>query len=300
MKLPALLPLAAAALVAIPAFGQAPGVPIEGGGPIEQNQEILKQAGELKAAGKLLNREKVFDLLKSPDKSEVEVIAPHTEKLSPQDVAVRARKGFVRIGWYYLCPRCDHWHLGLAGGYAVDRKGTVATCDHCVRTDREMREGYLVAVDDNEKVYAVNRVLASSEELDAALLQIEGSELEPLPLQDQIVPGDAAFLYSEPFGHAGYFSTGMVNRFYWKSGDAGDAMKLEDAARLRLNVTTDWAPGSSGAAVIDACGNAIGHVSRIETRGGEAKGKEASQTMITFREAVPARGVLLLLKSLKD
>ncbi len=38
---------------------------------------------------------------------------------------------------------------------------------------------------------------------------------------------------------------------------------MDELKSLRLNVSTDWAPGSSGAAVLDQCGNAIGHVSTI-------------------------------------
>jgi len=296
MKLPSLSLLAVAGLLVTPVFGQAPGVAIERGAEIERDQGILKIATELREAGKLLSREQVNEMLKKPEGCAIELPAPQTARLTPPEIAAKAKKGYVRIGWLYLCPRCDHWHLNLAGGYAIDSKGTVATCDHCVRSDREMREGYLIAVDDEEKVYPVKAVLAASEDMDVALLRVEGANFEPLALQDQIVPGDAAFLYSEPFGHAGYFSTGIVNRFYWNSGEPGDPMKLEDAKRLRLNVSTDWAPGSSGAAVMDAFGNAIGHVSRIETRGSEPKGKQPGQTMIAFREAVPARAVMLLAK----
>ena len=64
----------------------------------------------------------------------------------------------------------------------------------------------------------------------------------------------------------------------------------------------------SGSAVLDSRGNAIGHVSTIETLG-DADDDEAAEdgkqedkhpatppTMIAIHEAVPARGVMLLLK----
>lgn len=286
-------------LSATGAMAQAPGVAIERGAEIERDEGIMKIATELREAGKLASREQVKEMVEKPEGGAVDLPAPQTARLTPPEIAAKAKKGYVRIGWLYLCPRCDHWHLNLAGGYAIDGKGTVATCDHCVRGDLEMREGYLIAVDDEEKVYPVKGVLAASKDMDVALLRVEGGHFEPLALQDQIVPGDAAFLYSEPFGHAGYFSTGIVNRFYW-NGDAGDPMKLEDAKRLRVNVSTDWAPGSSGAAVLDASGNVIGHVSRIETRGAEGKGKQPGQTMIAFREAIPARAVMLLANPPKE
>ncbi|MGC4017362.1 MAG: serine protease [Luteolibacter sp.] len=279
----------------LPAFAQAPGVPVEPGMPLSNNPRIVQQAEALKDAGKLLSKEKVAELVEKPQAEPVELVPVRTQPMGGREVAALASKGFVRIGWFYLCPKCDHWHLNLAGGYVIDRKGAVATCHHCVRPDHEMREGYLIAVDAEEKVYAVTSVIAAEKDLDAAVLRIEGSSLEPLPLQDQVSPGDAAYLYSEPFGHLGYFSAGVVSRFYWKSGESGDPMKFEDAVRLRMNASTEWAPGSSGAALVDSCGNAIGHVSTISTLGNDSK-KAGGPTMITLHEAVPARGIQLLLK----
>lgn len=292
--------LAIAAAVISPLAAQSPGVPIEPGQPLTQNPAIVKLAEELKDQGKLLSAEKIAELAKAPVRQELALPAPRTQPLAPREVVALARKAFVRVGWFYLCPRCEHWHLNLAGGYAIDDKGAVATCDHCIRPGIEMREGYLIAVDDDEKVYAVSSVIAAQPELDAAIVKVEGGAFTPLPLQDQISPGDTAYLYSEPFGHLGYFSSGMVNRFYWKTDDKpGEESGEGDPRSVRMNVSTDWAPGSSGAAILDACGNAIGHVSTISPIGNPPEGNRRSggPTMITLHEAVPARGVKLLLEA---
>ena len=50
------------------------------------------------------------------------------------------------------------------------------------------------------------------------------------------------------------------------TGNAKIAEELKASSQkdhLRVNVSTDWAPGSSGSAVLDQCGNVIGHVSTI-------------------------------------
>lgn len=69
---------------------------------------------------------------------------------------------------------------------------------------------------------------------------------------------------------------------------------------FQQNVSTEWAPGSSGAAVIDECGNAIGHVSEISAHGektGQSGGtKAAGGTLIVFRNAVRAADVQALVK----
>jgi hypothetical protein len=311
-------PIAVALLVslatAFPACAQAPGVPIERGVPLTRDAKILKGAKALREGGKLLKRNEVTALLKAPRPERIDLPACSDRSLSPREIYRLARAAYVRLGWNYRCKRCDDWHLNLAGGYAIAAGGVVATCYHVVEPNDTMREGYLIAVTADGAVRPVSSVLAAHERMDAAIVRVDGADLAPLPLNDNAAPGDAAYLFSDPLKVRGYFSTGMVNRFYWSCSHDGDPATLDGAARLRLNVSTDWAPGSSGAAVLDACGNAIGHVTRIApmgksgTKSGEEKkdvgeGKSArkpssSGPLITLHVAVPARGVRLLARAL--
>jgi len=69
----------------------------------------------------------------------------------------------------------------------------------------------------------------------------------------------------------------------------------------RINVSTDWSFGSSGAAVLDESGNAIGQVSTISVEGGDESVNtsvtpEAASATIVFHEAVSARDVAALVK----
>jgi hypothetical protein len=193
-----------------------------------------------------------------------------------------------------------------------------------------MREGYLVALDADNHVLPATGVLARDPIMDVAIVRVAGGEkLCPLALNDHVAPGDPVYLYSDPMHVAGYFSTGMVNRFFWRMpGRHGDPGTLAGARMYRLHVSTDWAPGSSGAPVLDACGNVVGHVAvissfqkpsttsptpapRAATRPAkdDAKGDEqehqpqpiaapapagAGPTMMNLHEAVPARAVRLL------
>jgi hypothetical protein len=84
----------------------------------------------------------------------------------------------------------------------------------------------------------------------------------------------------------------MVNRFF--------ELRRRGKATPRMDVSTDWAPGSSGAAVLDQCGNAIGHVSEISSAGSRSRStnqtSRATSTMITFHYAARAADVLTLVK----
>ena len=214
MSLRLLAAILAAFVASLPARAQAPDVPIESSAPLMLSAALLEKAKALKEGGKLLNAEKIAELLKAPIAASVALPEPGTKPLAGREVADRARKAYLRLGWYYLCPRCDHWHLNLAAAYAISADGGAATCHHVVVPGKDMREGYLVAVDHAENVLAVTAVLAKSQTMDVAILHIDGGDFAPLPLNDQVAPGDAAFCFSDPLGQRGYLSRGIVNRFF--------------------------------------------------------------------------------------
>lgn len=308
------------------AFAQAPGVPIVTTKPGKADEPLLEKAKVLREAGKLLKAEDISALLKAPAPGPIQLPAVSTTPLRGRQVAERARKGYVQVGWYFLCKNCEHWHISLAGGYAI-AQDTVATCHHCVEpSNAQMREGYLVAADSEGNVMPVTSVLAKSKTMDCAILRVEGGSYAPLPLNADMAPGDPTYLYSEPLGQEGYFSTGIVNRFYYMANKSGSPGSADELKFLRVNVSTDWAPGSSGAAVLDECANVVGHVSTISpmSEGGtrtvmvpqpkkEGDTKEpparkqvvtdrfGGATLITLHEAVPAKGTLFLAhQSIKD
>ena len=290
-------------LAAVQAWAQAPGVPVPRQGRQENEiEENLLDAGKrVFDAGVAIKLKAVKNQLKRTS-CELNLPPVKTSKLTVREVFTQAQDSHWRIGWSYLCTKCDKWHVNLAGGYALTGDGVVATCFHVVQPDSTVRDGCLIAADEDGKVLAVTEVLAANRYSDTCLVRVAGTDFKPLSLNTNVFPGDPAFCYSDPLDHHGYFSTGIVNRFYQFPGRYSVNSTPESAfAPTRLNVSTDWAPGSSGSAVLDECGNVIGHVSTIAAVGEEevsAKTKTVVRgpTMIVFHEAVAARDVLLLIK----
>ena len=215
-----------------------------------------------------------------------------------------ARTAHLRVGWYYLCSKCGERHLNLAAGYAITGDGVVATCYHVAAPLDTMRNGFLVVADEDDNLFPVTEILAANRAKDVCLLRVAGGNFKPLPLQTEIFPGDRCVCFSDPLGERGYFSEGIVSRFLSpRAGRSGtnnsSATRAPREPVTRLDVTTDWAPGSSGAAVLDEFGNAIGHVTSIATLGehDSEKGRGAGQnpTLITIHEAVSAKDVLSLI-----
>jgi hypothetical protein len=99
------------------------------------------------------------------------------------------------------------------------------------------------------------------------------------------------------------FTSGIVNRL--TTVPHGSQQKPADR---RLNVGVDWAPGSSGAAVLDACGNAIGHVGSVTSlfaneskKTGDSKDAgNAPPPVMTLHIAIPASTVRALLEKPRE
>ena len=286
-------------------FAQAPDVPVYRQGRRQSDYEGSIRAGAraLYASGEVVKLVMVKEQLKRTS-CDLTLPKPRTTKLASKEICDRARGSHLRLGWYYLCNKCDDWHINLAGSYALTADGAVATCYHVVQPEREMREGCLLAADEGGQVLAVTEVLAANRYSDACIVRVAARDLKPLPLNTNIFPGDPAYCYSDPLDHRGYFSAGIVNRFYQFPGRRRINAPLSAAyAPTRVNVSTDWAPGSSGSAVLDEFGNALGHAATIgaiqEQDVDEQTGDPLppGPTMIVFHDAVSARDVLRLVGS---
>lgn len=257
---------------------------------------IIEKAKKLIDEKKLLSHDQVKTQLSQPQPKSIALKPARTEPMALEDVSATARKANLRVGYCYLCPRCDNWHLNLAGGYPI-ADDVVATCDHVVDTQTDMREGYLIVADHEGHVHPVTSVLARSIAMDAALIQCAGATFAPLALQAGARQGAAAYCYSTPMGQQGYFSDGIINRFFWNQKyTGGEKAQLDVARHLRVNFSTDWAPGSSGSAVVDQCGNVLGHVSQISSLSKD----RSSAAFVTLHTGIPAHGVKLLAEACQN
>jgi len=311
----------AAALSAVPpvaAVAQAPGVPVPDQsfeGLEREEHELSEKIAVLADADKLLPLAKVEALLAKPRPAALKLPAARTEARRAVDLYDDARKGFVRLGWCYLCPNCERWHTELACGYAITADGAIATCAHVIsKPEHPMREASLVAVDWQGNVHPVTDILQVHEGMDAAIVRVDAT-LQPLPLDDQTRPGMQAYCFSRPLDQRAFFSNGMVNRFYFDRHVGERSDRTTRLAAVRMDVDMPWAPGSSGAAILDVRGNVIGHVTEIrpmDERFGvppEALGIErpddpsrkvtaaelnGATILLTLHVAVPARGVMHL------
>lgn len=294
--------------------GQAPGVPIylEGRGA-RTNEELLEQAKKLQDESALLSMTQVAE--QSTRRScDITLPAANSKPLTARERWQRARQAHLRVGAYYLCSKCEHWHLNLAGGYAITAEGAVATCAHVLAPPANFKEGRFIAVNEDDVVLPVTSVLACNRATDSAIIRVKSAKpLTPLPLGFDVSPGDSVWCFSDPSGKRGFFSEGIVSRFVKRPfmrrrelENIPDNKASPPPVPVWLETTTDWAPGSSGSALIDACGNCVGHVSEIQTvlesplpsrrRQGETTPARQLGTQMIFHQAIGAIEVKALVK----
>ncbi len=262
----------------------------------ESQQEIIEKALVVREKVSALSKEEIDKQLIEPLPETITLPPVLSEEMSTEDIAEHARKSNLRVGYCYKCMKCDHWHINLAGGYAI-APNVIATCDHVLATKTKMSDGFLVAYDHEGNIACGVAVLARNSVMDVTIIKIAGADFTPIPLNSEVKQGSTSYCFSYPLRQEGYFSTGIINRFYWDDSYRGEDKDSIDAlCHLRLNYSNDWAPGSSGSPLFDAAGNVTGHVSTIS---GMSSGKN-QPAILVLHEGIPARCVQQLAATLQN
>lgn len=284
---------------------------------IEANCEALRTKGELKT---------VPELAKDCDGRRCELAFAPPAKDPLPTVALRARlqRSTWIVGHYYPCEECRAWHFTASSGFAVGKDGVIATCFHLLDDDPEMPGACLAVASYDGVVYPVTAVLAADHAADVALLQCTARDLVPLPLRLDALAGERIYCFSNPDHQFACFTEGLIARRYvvrnhapgtepqppvdrprGKDGKApADAAvpsehtrAVDPKARLltMLQVTCDFAVGSSGAPITDDRGNVIGIAQSTATVLVDPDA-EPAETQMVARSAVPAQVLRALAK----
>ncbi len=211
--------------------------------------------------------------------------APDREPLANAALYARARAGVVVIGNLYKCDNCDKWHVGEATGFVISRDGLAVTNHHVIN---RASNASLVAMTADGRVHAVREVLAASEVDDLAVIRLDGTDFSCLPISTDVAPGDRVRVVSHPDGEHYALTAGIVSRIF-AGQRAGKSTPV-------LQITADFAKGSSGAPVLDDAGNVVGVVSytrSIHHDNGKDKKRNLQMVMKNTTPAARLRALLV-------
>jgi hypothetical protein len=201
------------------------------------------------------------------------------QKLEAPDLCERLRESTLAVGTLYKCPDCGEWHFNSSAGFVVGEGGIVCTCCHVVLgEDPTAKEPHLVAADASGNAFAVRAVVAADADSDTCFLKVDAPGLKPLPLRTGVRPGERVYCLSHPGGYFFMFTQGMVARLNRRPNGVVDEQGQSKGQFTRpvlfLNVTAEFAPGSSGAPIVDEAGNVVGQVASIADAGEPDGGDE--------------------------
>lgn len=281
------------ALLALPAFlAAAPGASVLT--PVDDRplfSRLDKWVGQLAESGKApLNQSVRLEQAKRTSTTGVKFLPVATQPLSREAVRARAAASTVVIGTAFKCDKCPLWHSSMASGVIVDASGIIATNQHVAANAKGDAMGVLLA---DGTFLPVIEVLAAKAGQDVALIRVDtqGRKLPALPVRSDLAAGADVVCYSNPDGSYGYLTEGIIARY-----SKGNGPRERNA--VWMQVTCDYAKGSSGAAILDLCGNVVGLVSSTNSvyYTTDNEGDQKNLQMVR-RNCVPGLAILELVTS---
>ncbi len=220
---------------------------------------------------------------------------PSPEISSTNSVYERMVKSSLLVGVVYDCGRCSNLHANIAGGVLISKDGLVLTNYHVASRNDEGVKG-LVVMSHDGRCWPISEVLSASARDDVALIRIDCDDsLEPCVIADaEPSPLTSVRVLSNPRNEYFVLTEGVVSRHVQYPPNKGRARWME--------ITAEFAAGSSGSGVFNDKGQLVGLVSRVQPiiRGPKSdeatssqKGDSDSSDQVAYAEMILRQCVTL-------
>ena len=147
---------------------------------------------------------------------------------------------------------------------------------------------HLMIADYAGNIYSIDSVVTFSREADFAIIKANtnGKKIKPNPIGTDLRAGSDVYVISHPTNYFYYYSTGRVARMT-ENNNGIMSRKME--------ITADYAAGSSGGPIFDNKGNLVGMVSL--TRSIYYNPEEQKNLQMVVKESIPISPIMNLIKS---
>ncbi len=177
---------------------------------------------------------------------------------------------------------------GSGSGVIVSSEGYIVTNNHVIENASEIE----VILNDNSKYSA--KVIGTDPSTDIAILKIEGSGFQPIPLgnSDDLKVGEWVLAVGNPFNLTSTVTAGIVSAKARNINLLSDRSK-QDVLPIESFIQTDAAvnPGNSGGALVNTKGELVGINTAIASQTGSYSG---------YSFAVPVNLVEKVMRDLID
>ncbi len=184
------------------------------------------------------------------DKDAIAKKYPERVSLSSEEIYQKSKNAVFYVQMYDEKGEA----YGLGSGFFIDSDGTAITNYHVIE---DAAEAY-IWLSDEETVYEISGVLHYSKENDWAVIKINGRGFDYLPVntEDALTTGSAVYALGSPLGLQNTFSEGIIS----------NPKRTLDGTPY-IQITAPISQGSSGGALLNKYGEAIGITSALFTDG---------------------------------
>lgn len=255
-----------------------PGVPIN---PAGATAYFYEEASRLIAQGKVgtnLLRGVTFKTCS------LDLTVSSQRSLAPADLASAVEMSVAVVGQIVRTEKGPPQLLPVpASGFFLTESGALVTCRHVL--DAPYVIGLVVMTRDG-RVCPVREVLAVDATNDLAIVQVEGHGFTPIPAAPTIAPqGAPIWVFSHPQWRYYTLSAGIVSGYF----AAGDDNVLQ------MQVTADFAGGSSGAPVFNERGEVVGIAKLTQALNSDLLASKGHVQMVS-KVCTPSSALLNLLQ----
>jgi len=261
---------------------------IRGQSPIDDTQiqaELSRLGGLLVEHGQLLPKAELFKNRTHPP---LVLPAPSAMQLDDAGLAANRKEAVVVVARLARFGTSNSCVALPTSGYFISTNGVFVASSHVIHSPDY--EGIVVLTGDG-RVLSVRAVLADDEENDLAILQAEGDPVSALALETSVDAGNRVAVLRHPVGSFFTFTQGSVTRRSLQHRGSHSQELLE--------ITADFGPGSSGAPVVNSCGNVVGWADTLRVWPGNANRDTTSNPTLTFRECGVSEDILRLTQSVQ-
>lgn len=194
-----------------------------------------------------------------------------------------ARAATLILGHLYHCDTCKELHASPSGGVVISANGLALTNYHVLNVREAIVFGAMTL---QGKFYPIDSVLAASKDNDLALVQLrDATQMPYVALSPSVSTGDELFVISHPDGYFFSLTRGFLSRKY---------LQLEENRSPRLQITADFAQGSSGCGIFNLQGGLIGLAASTSSIYCAEEGDELEDLQMVVKSGVPTESILKL------
>jgi len=182
------------------------------------------------------------------------------KKLEGDVLYNQSKPGILVLSRCYKCANCERTHVIVdATAFAVSEDGVCVTNYHVLQNfiekdtyDKGSDSLYYLTSSDNHS-YPIEKILAYSKQGDVVIFKVNvaGNKLHPLQLGEPAETGSPVRAITNPTGFYYYYAEGVVSGNVQGDGEFSKIMEI----------TADYAAGSSGGPILNQYGQVIGMVS---------------------------------------